>query len=77
MAPFSGQKPDYSGEKWLDITRKILRKMSAEARAFALSGRIAVPQPLRPLVEQAARELLPCGESTAIGGHHAGKAERH
>jgi hypothetical protein len=77
MAPFAGQKRDYSDEKWRDITRKIWRKMSPEARAFVLSGRIDTPPALRPLLEQAARELLPSGESTALGGHHAGKAEGH
>lgn len=77
MARFVAEKPDYSAEKWRDITLKILRKLSSEARAFALSARLAVPESVRPLLERAARELLASGESTSLGGHHAGKAERH
>lgn len=56
MADFAGRKPDYSEQKWLDIVRKIWGKMSSEARAFALSGKVRLPEPLEPLITKAASE---------------------
>ena len=53
MLEFAGQKPDYSEEKWLDIVRKTWQKMSAGARAFALAGKIKLPEPLVPLIVKA------------------------
>jgi len=53
LLEFAGHKPDYPEEKWLDIIRKTWRKMSQEAREFALSGRIKLPEPLVPLLTKA------------------------
>jgi hypothetical protein len=53
MLEFAGQKPDYSEEKWLEIVRKTWKKMSAEAHAFALSGKLKLPEPLVPLITKA------------------------
>jgi len=53
MLEFVQQKPDYSEEKWLDIIRKTWKKMSAEAHAFALSGKLALPAPLVPVITKA------------------------
>jgi hypothetical protein len=53
LLDFAGTKPDYSEDKWLDIIGKTWDKMSAEARAFALSGRLRLPQPLAPLITKA------------------------
>lgn len=53
MLPFAGQKPDYSEDKWLDIIRKTWKKMSADAHAFALGGKLRLPQPLLPLISKA------------------------
>jgi len=53
MLEFAGQKPDYSEEKWLDIIRKTWKKMSERAHAFALSGRLKLPEPLTPLITKA------------------------
>lgn len=53
MLPFAAGKPDYDEEKWLDIIRKTWKKMSEAARAFALSGRVKLPEPLVPLITKA------------------------
>jgi hypothetical protein len=53
MLPFAGQKPDYSEDKWLNIIRKTWQKMSADAHAFALGGKLRLPQPLLPLISKA------------------------
>jgi len=53
MLEFAGQKPDYSEEKWLDIVRKTWKKMSDAAHAFALSGKLRLPEPLVPLITKA------------------------
>lgn len=50
MLGFAGQHPEYDEEKWIGIIRKTWQKMSAEARAFALSGKINLPQALVPLI---------------------------
>ena len=50
---FANQKPDYTEEKWLGIIRKTWQKMSAAGRAFALSGGIALPEPLVQLITRA------------------------
>ena len=42
-----------SEAKWLDIVRKTWKKMSEEARQFALSGKIRLPEPLLPLIQKA------------------------
>lgn len=53
MLGFAEKHPEYDEAKWLDIIRKTWMKMSPQARAFALSGAIALPQPLVPLIEKA------------------------
>lgn len=53
MLDFVTQKPDYTEEKWLDIVRKTWQKMSADARAFALSGKVKLPEPLVPVITRA------------------------
>jgi hypothetical protein len=53
MLGFAGQHADYSEEKWLDIIRKTWKKMSDSAHAFALSGKLKLPEPLLPLITRA------------------------
>lgn len=53
MLGFAGQKPEYSEEKWLDIIRKTWKKMSADGHAFAVSGKVRLPEPLAPLILKA------------------------
>ena len=50
MLGFASQHPEYDEEKWIGIIRKTWQKMSAEAREFALSGRIKLPEALVPLI---------------------------
>jgi Domain of unknown function (DUF4202) len=53
MLGFAGQKPDYTEEKWLDIIRKTWKKMSEAGHAFAVSGKVKLPEPLVPLILKA------------------------
>lgn len=53
LADFAAAKPDYSEEKWLDILRKTWKKMSPAAHEFALSGKLALPAALVPLIQKA------------------------
>jgi len=53
MLGFAGQHADYSEEKWLEIIRKTWNKMSDAAHAFALSGKLKLPEPLAPLITRA------------------------
>lgn len=53
MLGFAGQHAEYSEEKWLDIIRKTWNKMSDNAHAFALSGKLKLPEPLVPLITKA------------------------
>jgi hypothetical protein len=53
LAHFVAQKPDYSEEKWLGIIRKTWLKMSEQAHAFVLAGKIRLPEPLVPLILKA------------------------
>jgi hypothetical protein len=53
MLAFAQSKPDYDEEKWLEIIRKTWKKMSKDAQAFALSGKIRLPAPLVPLITKA------------------------
>jgi hypothetical protein len=50
MLGFAGQHPEYDEEKWIGIIRKTWQKMSAQAREFALSGKIKLPEALVPLI---------------------------
>ena len=53
MQPFVDKHPDYTEEKWIDIILKTWKKMSPEGQAFALSGKLALPEPLVPLIQKA------------------------
>ncbi|MHB0917743.1 MAG: DUF4202 domain-containing protein [Thiobacillus sp.] len=53
MLAFALSKPEYDEEKWLEIIRKTWKKMSKAAQAFALSGKIELPEPLVPLITKA------------------------
>lgn len=53
MLDFAQKHPEYSQEKWLGIISKTWNKMSADAHAFALAGKIALPAPLQGLIQQA------------------------
>ena len=53
MLGFAGQHADYSEEKWIEIIRKTWKKMSDAAHAFALSGKLKLPEPLVPLITKA------------------------
>ena len=53
MLAFAQSKPDYDEEKWLEIIRKTWKKMSKAAQAYALSGKIRLPEPLVPLITKA------------------------
>ncbi|MHB1215412.1 MAG: DUF4202 domain-containing protein [Thiobacillus sp.] len=53
LLDFAQRKPDYDEAKWLEILRKTWQKMSAPARAFALSGKIRLPEALVPLITRA------------------------
>lgn len=53
MLAFAQSKPDYDEAKWLEIIRKTWKKMSKNAQAFALSGKIKLPEALVPLITKA------------------------
>jgi hypothetical protein len=53
MLGFASSKPDYDEAKWLEIIRKTWKKMSKNAQAFALSGKVRLPEPLVPLITKA------------------------
>jgi hypothetical protein len=53
MLAFAGSKPDYDEAKWLEIIRKTWKKMSKNAQAFALSGKLKLPEALVPLITKA------------------------
>ncbi len=53
LADFAAQHPEYDEAKWLDILRKTWRKMSDAGHAFALSGKLGLPEHLAPLIVKA------------------------
>ena len=53
LLAFAQSKPDYDEEKWLEIIRRTWGKMSKDAQAFALSGKIKLPESLVPLITKA------------------------
>jgi hypothetical protein len=53
MLAFAQSKPEYDEAKWLEIIRKTWKKMSKDAHAFALSGKLRLPEPLVPLITKA------------------------
>jgi hypothetical protein len=56
MLGFASKNADYSEEKWLVIIRKTWKKMSDQAHAFALSGKLKLPESLVPLILKAVQE---------------------
>jgi len=53
MLEFAAKHPEYTEEKWIDIIRKTWRKMSEQGQQFALTGNIALPESLVPLIQKA------------------------
>lgn len=53
LVGFAAQHPDYDEAKWIEIIRKTWQKMSAEARAFVLAGKVSLPEALTPLILKA------------------------
>ncbi len=53
MLEFVGKHADYTEEKWIDIIQKTWNKMSPSAQQFALSGQVALPESLLPLIKKA------------------------
>lgn len=53
LAGFAAQHTEYDEAKWLDIIRKTWKKMSDAGHAFALSGKIRLPEHLAPLIVKA------------------------
>ena len=51
MQEFADKHPEYTEEKWIDIIQKTWNKMSDQAHAFALSGKLKLPEPLVPLIQ--------------------------
>ena len=56
LAAFVLTKPNYDEAKWRDIIGKTWKKMSVAAHAFALSGKLALPPALVPLITKAVEE---------------------
>ncbi|MCK5896707.1 MAG: DUF4202 domain-containing protein [Cocleimonas sp.] len=44
---------EYDKAKWIDIIQRTWNKMSPQAHEFALSGKIALPESLVPLIQEA------------------------
>ncbi len=53
LLAFANSKPDYDEAKWLEIIRRTWGKMSKNAQAYALSGKIKLPESLVPLITKA------------------------
>lgn len=53
MTGFAASHPEYDEAKWILIVRKTWNKMSERAHAFALSGKIKLPEALVPLILKA------------------------
>ena len=53
MYDFSKTKQDYTEEKWMTIIQKTWKKLSPEAHAFILSGKVKLPEPLKELISKA------------------------
>jgi hypothetical protein len=53
LEAFAAGKRGYDEAKWTGIVRRTWAKMSPAARAFALSGRLRLPEPLAALVRSA------------------------
>lgn len=53
MLAFAAKHPDYTEQKWIDIIRKTWMKMSDDAHAFVLAGKVALPESLTPIILKA------------------------
>ncbi|MFT2090260.1 DUF4202 domain-containing protein [Paraglaciecola sp. 2405UD69-4] len=53
MLGFAEKHPEYSEEKWISIIQKTWRKMSEQAHAFVLAGKITLPNELTPVILKA------------------------
>jgi hypothetical protein len=53
MVAFACSHPEYDEAKWILIIKKTWNKMSEEAHAFALAGKIKLPEALIPLILKA------------------------
>lgn len=53
MVAFATSHPEYDEAKWILIIKKTWNKMSEEAHAFALAGKIKLPEALIPLILKA------------------------
>ena len=53
MLDFEQKYPEYSEEKWIGIITKTWKKMSADAHAFIVAGKIALPASLQGLMHKA------------------------
>ena len=56
LLAFTRTKTYYDEAKWIDIIGKTWKKMSVAAQAFALSGKLALPAALIPLIVKAVEE---------------------
>lgn len=56
MLDFAGRHPEYDEQKWIDIIRRILSKMSDRADQYALSEHIKLPHSLAALIKKAVSE---------------------
>jgi hypothetical protein len=55
MTAFVAKHPEYDEEKWLGIIRKTWKKMSDGGQAFAVSGKLKLPEHLVPLILKAVK----------------------
>lgn len=53
MAFYQKFDTQYDEDKWIDIVLRTWKKMSPQAQEFALSGKIALPEELVPLIQKA------------------------
>jgi hypothetical protein len=53
MLAFATSHPEYDEEKWIKIIKKTWQKMSPRAHEFALTGKIQLPEALKPLILRA------------------------
>lgn len=56
LVDFFVQHPEYTEEKWLDIIRKVWKKMSNRSHHFVRSGHIRIPETLVSLIKKAVIE---------------------
>ena len=56
MLNFAAKHPEYTEQKWIGIIRKTWDKMSGNAHAFVLDGKITLPKALTPLILKAVQD---------------------